>query len=170
MPACKNDSKRYYKGTEPSPKGNGWCAHAEKVGKRRKGRDGKMWQVKSSSRKHTTKRVKRWVRVKTSRPTRPKSKVKGGMLQCMQYNSSPYKNTKQTSEKDKDFKRLAELYDENFRTKLSKMKKHELYALYDKLKVGDPSVEHKSMYIDSKNQTRLEKEIDKLYTTVEYKK
>lgn len=31
MPKCKNDNKRTYKGTEPSPKGLGYCAHAEKI-------------------------------------------------------------------------------------------------------------------------------------------
>ena len=30
MPNCKNDSKRSYTGEEPSPKGLGFCAHAEK--------------------------------------------------------------------------------------------------------------------------------------------
>ena len=33
MPICKNDPSRKYKGTEPSPKGLGWCAHADR-GKR----------------------------------------------------------------------------------------------------------------------------------------
>lgn len=46
MPKCKNDSTRSYKGTEPSPKGLGYCAHAEKVGKKMKGKDGNMWIVK----------------------------------------------------------------------------------------------------------------------------
>ena len=32
MPNCKNDSKKSYKGTEQSPKGLGYCAHASKVG------------------------------------------------------------------------------------------------------------------------------------------
>ena len=27
---CKNDKTKKYSGNEPSPKGNGWCAHAEK--------------------------------------------------------------------------------------------------------------------------------------------
>jgi hypothetical protein len=31
MPACKNDPTKKYKGDEPSPKGVGHCAHAEKV-------------------------------------------------------------------------------------------------------------------------------------------
>ena len=36
MPKCKNDPKKSYKGTEPSPKGLGYCTHAEKVGTKRK--------------------------------------------------------------------------------------------------------------------------------------
>ena len=32
MPICKNDPKKSYKGIEPSPKGLGFCAHAEKLG------------------------------------------------------------------------------------------------------------------------------------------
>lgn len=47
MPKCKNDSKRNYTGKEPSPKGLGWGAHAEKEGKRRKGKDGKSYVVAS---------------------------------------------------------------------------------------------------------------------------
>jgi len=46
MPTCKNDPSKKYKGTEPSPKGLGWCAHGEKEGKVRKGKDGKQWIVK----------------------------------------------------------------------------------------------------------------------------
>ena len=46
MPPCKNDPKRKYKGDEPSPKGVGWCAHGEKEGEVRKGRDGNKWIVK----------------------------------------------------------------------------------------------------------------------------
>ena len=46
MPTCKNDPTKKYKGTEPSPKGMGWCAHGEKEGKVRKGKDGNQWIVK----------------------------------------------------------------------------------------------------------------------------
>ena len=49
MLVCKNDPKRKYKGDEPSPKGFGWCAHGEKEGKARKGRDGNRWVVKKVS-------------------------------------------------------------------------------------------------------------------------
>lgn len=55
MPKCKNDPTRSYKGTEPSPKGFGYCAHTEKLGKKRKGKDGNIWIVKE-----TIKGSKRW--------------------------------------------------------------------------------------------------------------
>jgi hypothetical protein len=46
MPKCKNDQSRSYKGTEPSPKGLGFCAHAEKEDKKMKGNDGNQWIIK----------------------------------------------------------------------------------------------------------------------------
>ena len=45
MPRCKNDPHRYYKGTEASPMGNGWCARADPDGKVRIGTDRKQWVV-----------------------------------------------------------------------------------------------------------------------------
>lgn len=36
MPKCINDPKKSYKGTEPSPKGLGYCAHSEKIGSEKK--------------------------------------------------------------------------------------------------------------------------------------
>lgn len=45
MPRCKNDPARSYNGNEPSPKGIGYCAHAEPTGARRVGRDGAPWVV-----------------------------------------------------------------------------------------------------------------------------
>lgn len=46
MLPCKNDPAKKYKGDEPSPKGTGLCAHAEKVGTQKKGRDGRQWIVR----------------------------------------------------------------------------------------------------------------------------
>ena len=46
MPKCKNDPTRSYKGTEPSPKGLGYCAHGMKEGDKKKGKDGNMWIIK----------------------------------------------------------------------------------------------------------------------------
>ena len=56
MPPCKNNPKRSYKGTEPSPKGLGYCASGEKVGTIKKGKDKKKWIIKEIKNK-----VKRWV-------------------------------------------------------------------------------------------------------------
>ena len=59
MPTCLNDSKRHFSGNEPSPKGLGFCAHAEKEGTIRMGRNQKEWIVKAdkhgvmSWKKHT---------------------------------------------------------------------------------------------------------------------
>jgi hypothetical protein len=75
MPACKNDASRKYKGDEPSPKGLGWCAHAETAGATRKGKDGRKWTVALD--KNGTKSWK----VSTAKATKPakgaeKSKTK----------------------------------------------------------------------------------------------
>ena len=59
MPTCKNDKTKKYIGTEPSPKGLGWCAHSEEEGKVRKGKDGNKWIVKKMKN-----RSKRWVKMK----------------------------------------------------------------------------------------------------------
>jgi hypothetical protein len=45
MPKCKNDPKASFLGSEPSPKGRGICAHAEKAGSTRMGKDGRKWTV-----------------------------------------------------------------------------------------------------------------------------
>ena len=50
-----------FKGTEPSPKGKGYCARNLKVGKRMKGKDGNMWVVKK------TKRGQRWFKIKNKK-------------------------------------------------------------------------------------------------------
>jgi hypothetical protein len=44
---CKNDPSRTYSGTEPSPKGLGYCAHASPEGSTRKGKDGRQWTVRT---------------------------------------------------------------------------------------------------------------------------
>lgn len=54
---CINDPKRSYNGKEPSPKGFGYCAHAERVGATKKGKDGNRWTVKKDKLGR-----KRWVR------------------------------------------------------------------------------------------------------------
>jgi len=59
MPKCKNDPNKSYKGDEPSPKGLGFCANAEKVNTIRKGRDKQPWIVISDKNN-----VKKWVKRK----------------------------------------------------------------------------------------------------------
>lgn len=72
MPPCKNDPKATYKGDEPSPKGLGYCAHAEKLGAKKKGKDGNTWVIQQ-----TAKKVKRWVKLRVSgTSTKSKSKTK----------------------------------------------------------------------------------------------
>lgn len=70
MPTCKNDPSKKYKGTEPSPKGMGWCAHGEKEGKVRKGKDGNQWIVKK-----VKNGSKRWIKKDTSKKLSNKSKM-----------------------------------------------------------------------------------------------
>ena len=46
---CINDLSRNYKGNESSPKGLGYCAFAEEIGKVMEGRDNMLWEVKFNS-------------------------------------------------------------------------------------------------------------------------
>jgi len=57
MPKCLNDSKKTYKGDEPSPKGIGYSATIEEVGKIMKGKDNNLWIVKEG-----TEGKKRWIK------------------------------------------------------------------------------------------------------------
>ena len=61
MPNCKNDNKRKYKGTKTKKKGVGYCAHAEKLGTKMKGKDKNTWIVVE-----TKNGVKRWVKYNSS--------------------------------------------------------------------------------------------------------
>lgn len=44
---CKNDPTTKYDGSEPSPKGLGYCAHAQALGSKKTGLDGKQYQVRA---------------------------------------------------------------------------------------------------------------------------
>lgn len=55
MPNCKNDINSKYIGNEPSPKGLGYCAHAENLGTIKKGNDGNKWIVTKNKNN-----VKKW--------------------------------------------------------------------------------------------------------------
>lgn len=67
MLKCKNDPRSWYKGTEPSPKGLGYCAHAERIGKIRVGRDNNKWKIVLNSRG-----IKRWQLLTQKRETKSK--------------------------------------------------------------------------------------------------
>jgi hypothetical protein len=73
MPLCENlkpgDKPKYYKGTEPSPKGRGRCAGKESIGAQAKGRDGKTYTVVASKNG-----VKSW----KQKASRKKQAVRGG--------------------------------------------------------------------------------------------
>jgi hypothetical protein len=59
MPLCKNDNKKHYKGTEPCPKGLGFCPHKLKTGTIMRGKDGKLWIIKKINKGN-----KDWVKLK----------------------------------------------------------------------------------------------------------
>jgi hypothetical protein len=71
MPKCKNDPTRSFKGTEPSPKGLGYCAHGMKVGAVKKGNDGNKWEVREIKNGS-----KRWMKVKGSKKEVKSKKIK----------------------------------------------------------------------------------------------
>lgn len=70
MPVCKG-GKGFYTGHEPSPKGRGFCARYEKIGTKKRGKDKKMWIVRSVK-LAKGKRSRRWFRVRSkSKPKKP---------------------------------------------------------------------------------------------------
>jgi sugar-specific transcriptional regulator TrmB len=69
MLKCKNDPSRTYKGTEPSPKGLGYCAHSDQTGSIKVGKDGNKWIIKEI--KNGT---KRWMKYKVIKPNNVFSK------------------------------------------------------------------------------------------------
>ena len=87
MPQCKNSNTGTYKGTEPSPKGLGYCARGEKLGKKKKGRDGNMWEVKE-----TKKGTPRWVKITKTEKSNKKVSV-------LPKKKSTKKSTKKTVKK-----------------------------------------------------------------------
>ena len=76
MPKCKNDKTRSFKGTEPSPKGLGYCAHSMKIGAVKKGKDGNKWIVKEIKNGN-----KRWVKVKDGDKNNNKIKIEQSIFQ-----------------------------------------------------------------------------------------
>ena len=74
MPKCKNNLKKTYNGTEPSPKGKGWCAGGMEEGVTKKGTDGNKWIV--SADKNGNKRWKKDTKTKSNTTGKTKSTPK----------------------------------------------------------------------------------------------
>ena len=89
MPKCLNDESRSYKGNEPSPKGYGYCAHAEPLGETRTGQDGNIWVVES-----TRTGVKRWVKKTSSSTSRRSSKRRSSKRRSSKRRSSRRRSSK----------------------------------------------------------------------------
>jgi hypothetical protein len=71
MSICHNHPTAKYKGTEPSPKGTGYCARAEKLGVKMQGRDNRTWIVRANKNG-----VKRWAPVSPAKKNaRPRQKA-----------------------------------------------------------------------------------------------
>jgi hypothetical protein len=92
MPKCLNDPKKFYKGTEPSPKGLGYCAGGMKVGEKKKGKDGNMWFVKK-----VKNGSKRWIKERMKGSIKEKVKVKKIVKYKynLKYNFKPSKKDKE---------------------------------------------------------------------------
>lgn len=133
MPQCKNDPKRTYKGSEPSPKGLGHCAHSEKIGKKMKGKDGNQWIITE-----TKKGVKRWLKVKKSINFKTDSKKKLDINNKILLNKILSKKsiTIQEEELIKNILcnsiKFKKIYDEKFIKKLYSLKKRKKNISIDK--------------------------------------
>ena len=95
MPKCKNDPKSFYTGKEPSPRGKGFCAKKERIGSKKRGKDGNVWVVKKR-----VDGVKLWTRfsskkvIKLSKKKttvkKKKYKMKGGVTRELDKNGKLY--------------------------------------------------------------------------------
>ena len=91
MPECKNDPKANYKGNEPSPKGLGYCAHSEKLGTIKKGKDGNKWIISK-----TQLNIKRWNKLNQTKKT---SKINSKKTYKINSKKTSKKNSKINSKK-----------------------------------------------------------------------
>ena len=138
MHLCKNDPTKSYKGDKPSPKGLGYCAHAEKLGVSKKGKDGNIWKIEA-----TSKGVKRWVKQKAE-----KKSVKHDTK--LLTNNELYKKIK---EKFKDYKSyfIHNNYDKPFLVYIKNNDVH-IYkksnTYYEKNSKSSKIIDNKSIYIE----------------------
>ena len=108
MPKCKNSETGTYKGTEPSPKGRGYCAKSEKLNKKMKGNDGNMWIINE-----TKAGVKRWVKFtkQLKTPKTPKTQKTSKIRKTTKRRRKTIKKSKsKTNTKTKSKDKIIEKY------------------------------------------------------------
>ena len=126
MPQCKNSNTGTYKGTEPSPKGLGYCARGEKLGKKKKGLDGNMWEVKE-----TKNGTARWVKI-----TQNQKLVKN-------------KSVKNKSVKNKSKKKVKKINTK----KIIVHKNNKIFKQDNELKISNNNLIYLIFGLDKKNKT-----------------
>ena len=109
MPKCLNDPNKSYKGTEPSPKGLGYCAGKMMIGKKKIGNDGNMWIVKKIKNGS-----KRWIKLNKN--------VKVGGEIVKNTNKEFLKNSKKINEYLNTLNNIAK-YDKNYINQYNNEKK-----------------------------------------------
>ena len=146
MPICKNDSSKTYKGDEPSPKGLGYCAHAEKLKTEMEGKDGKRWIV--SKNKNNT---KKWIPYKPKLITRNYDKLTIAQLRdnidiLLKKNKLPIQSNEAKAYfytakalRERDEKTFNAAMDKVYETMLAR-KPHAQHSITikDKIFIGDP--------------------------------
>ena len=159
MPKCKNDSTRKYKGDEPSPKGLGFCAHAEKEGLTKKGKDGNYWEVKT-----TKNGTKRWVKATKEVKERSTKKEKDkNMLIVKEGIKGWVKATKEEEKKALNvyFPKLLptekKWLNENFKINLLKNKLEDIDVLFNIEKIQEEFLILSGEYIGTKTEEKLAK-------------
>lgn len=135
MPECNNDPSRKYKGDEPSPKGLGYCAHAEEEGTIRLGKDTRAWIVK---------------------------KIKNGNKRWMIQSKDIFTGTKLIREleenkishlKTNTRKKLSKLFDKNLKNNLQKLGIAFYIISFSDWKLGDSYIIDKNVEIKGNNIT-----------------
>ena len=123
MPKCKNDDTKRYKGSEPSPKGLGYCAHAEKEGTKKTGQDGNLWFVK---------------------------KIKNGSLRWIKMNKTSTSQNKKKKQQSKIIKKYRHLNKSQLKTlyKIKKELKKELKKIDVKLFIINNKIRYGRFWSD----------------------
>lgn len=140
MPKCINDPLKTYKGDEPSPKGLGYCAHAEEIGTIKLGKDTRAWIVKQIKNGN-----KRWVL--QSKNIFVGSKI----IKNLDDNKISHLNLK-------DRKKLFKFFEKDFKNNLNKLGIKLFVVSLSDWKLGDSYIVDKKVKIMGQDtSTRLDK-------------